>query len=100
MCRQESGGVARIMSAEEEIAAEESLSIYCKPVEFYNILQRRAIRNVTTSLMLVTSYFTSLFSCRFFSADFRRFLVLFVALVSSKMFALQNWRQAQKEVSF
>lgn len=44
MCRQESR--AR-MSAEEEIAAEESLSVYCKPVEFYNILQRRAIRNVS-----------------------------------------------------
>lgn len=42
MCRQES----RVhLSAEEEIAAEESLSIYCKPVELYNILQRRAIRN-------------------------------------------------------
>ncbi|GMN57798.1 hypothetical protein TIFTF001_026899 [Ficus carica] len=42
MCRQE----PRVrMSAEEEIAAEESLSVYCKPVEFYNILQRRAIRN-------------------------------------------------------
>ncbi|XP_027363152.1 polycomb group protein EMBRYONIC FLOWER 2 isoform X2 [Abrus precatorius] len=33
------------LSAEEELAAEESLSIYCKPVELYNILQRRAIRN-------------------------------------------------------
>ncbi|XP_057996201.1 polycomb group protein EMBRYONIC FLOWER 2 isoform X2 [Hevea brasiliensis] len=33
------------LSAEDEIAAEESLSIYCKPVELYNILQRRAIRN-------------------------------------------------------
>ncbi|KAL3521374.1 hypothetical protein ACH5RR_019523 [Cinchona calisaya] len=33
------------LSAEEEVAAEESLSIYCKPVELYNILQRRAIRN-------------------------------------------------------
>jgi len=43
MCRQDSH--VR-MSAEEEIAAEESLSIYCKPVELYNILQRRAIRNV------------------------------------------------------
>ncbi|KAM7504599.1 hypothetical protein LguiB_003503 [Lonicera macranthoides] len=44
MCRQDS----RVhLSAEEEIAAEESLSIYCKPVELYNILQRRAIRNVT-----------------------------------------------------
>ncbi|XP_041021484.1 polycomb group protein EMBRYONIC FLOWER 2-like isoform X1 [Juglans microcarpa x Juglans regia] len=42
MCRQDS----RVrMSAEEESAAEESLSIYCKPVELYNILQRRAIRN-------------------------------------------------------
>ncbi|KAB1204126.1 Polycomb group protein EMBRYONIC FLOWER 2, partial [Morella rubra] len=41
MCRQDS----RVrLSAEEEIAAEESLSIYCKPVELYNILQRRAIR--------------------------------------------------------
>ncbi|KAH1228900.1 Polycomb group protein EMBRYONIC FLOWER 2 [Glycine max] len=33
------------LSAEEELAAEESLSIYCKPVELYNILQRRAMRN-------------------------------------------------------
>ncbi|MBA0678468.1 hypothetical protein Goari_019812 [Gossypium aridum] len=39
MCREDS----RLhLSAEEEIAAEESLSIYCKPVELYNILQRRA----------------------------------------------------------
>ncbi|XP_028111748.1 polycomb group protein EMBRYONIC FLOWER 2-like isoform X3 [Camellia sinensis] len=42
MCRQDS----RVhLSVEEEVAAEESLSIYCKPVELYNILQRRAIRN-------------------------------------------------------
>ncbi|RVW28020.1 Polycomb group protein EMBRYONIC FLOWER 2 [Vitis vinifera] len=42
MCRQDS----RVhLSAEEEIAAEESLSIYCKPVELYNILQRRAVGN-------------------------------------------------------
>ncbi|XP_075649265.1 polycomb group protein EMBRYONIC FLOWER 2 isoform X1 [Castanea sativa] len=42
MCRQDS----RVrLSAEEEMEAEESLSIYCKPVELYNILQRRAIRN-------------------------------------------------------
>ncbi|GAB4825889.1 hypothetical protein Ancab_008756 [Ancistrocladus abbreviatus] len=42
MCRQDS----RVhLSAEEEIAAEESLSVYCKPVELYNILQRRAVRN-------------------------------------------------------
>ncbi|XP_077235314.1 VEFS-Box of polycomb protein [Tasmannia lanceolata] len=42
MCRQDS----RVhLSAEEAIAAEESLSIYCKPVELYNILQRRALHN-------------------------------------------------------
>ncbi|XP_050224157.1 polycomb group protein EMBRYONIC FLOWER 2 isoform X2 [Mercurialis annua] len=42
MCRED----ARLhLSEEEEMAAEESLSIYCKPVELYNILQRRAIRN-------------------------------------------------------
>ncbi|KAJ1395011.1 Polycomb protein, VEFS-Box [Sesbania bispinosa] len=33
------------LSAEEGHGADESLSIYCKPVELYNILQRRAIRN-------------------------------------------------------
>lgn len=44
MCCQDS---SLHLSAEEEIAAEESLSIYCKPVELYNILQRRAIKNVT-----------------------------------------------------
>lgn len=43
MCRHDSHGN---LSAEEEIAAEESLSIYCKPVELYNILQRRAAKNV------------------------------------------------------
>ncbi|PON83353.1 Polycomb protein, VEFS-Box [Trema orientale] len=55
MCRQESRGAR--MSAEEEMAAEESLSIYCKPVEFYNILQRRAIRNVTSSKLELVEVF-------------------------------------------
>ncbi|XP_042386272.1 polycomb group protein EMF2B-like isoform X1 [Zingiber officinale] len=42
ICRQQS----RVrLTAEEQIAAEESLSVYCKPVELYNILQRRAIQN-------------------------------------------------------
>ncbi|CAL9766860.1 unnamed protein product [Musa acuminata subsp. burmannicoides] len=42
MCRQQS----RVrLTPEEQLAAEESLSVYCKPVELYNILQRRAIRN-------------------------------------------------------
>lgn len=43
MCREDSHVY---LSAEDEIAAEESLSVYCKPVELYNILQRRAIKNV------------------------------------------------------
>lgn len=42
MCREDP---REHLSAEEQIAAEESLSIYCKPVELYNILQRRAVRN-------------------------------------------------------
>lgn len=49
MCRQDS----RVhLSSEEEIAAEESLSIYCKPVELYNILQRRAEGNVSVCLII------------------------------------------------
>lgn len=40
------------LSQEEQNAAEESLSVYCKPVEFYNILQRRAVKNVTHSIWL------------------------------------------------
>ncbi|OWM79428.1 hypothetical protein CDL15_Pgr022840 [Punica granatum] len=42
MCRQESHVH---LSAEEELAAEDSLSVYCKPVELYNILQRRTFKN-------------------------------------------------------
>lgn len=61
MCRQDS----RVrMSAEEEIAAEESLSIYCKPVELYNILQRRAIRNVAPpKIISIFAAFLSPFPC-------------------------------------
>jgi hypothetical protein len=47
MCREDArGGGGLHLTEEEEIAAEESLSIYCKPVELYNILQRRSIGNV------------------------------------------------------
>lgn len=42
MCRQEP---RVLLSPEEQIAAEETLSVYCKPVELYNILQRRAIKS-------------------------------------------------------
>lgn len=42
MCRPDS----RVrLSAEDAVAAEESLSAYCKPVELYNILERRAVQN-------------------------------------------------------
>lgn len=52
MCRQESHVH---LSAEEELAAEDSLAIYCKPVELYNILQRRAIKNVTALIYIIGS---------------------------------------------
>lgn len=54
MCRQDPRAQ---LSAEEQIAAEESLSIYCKPVELYNILQRRAVTNVTFFLVAALSQF-------------------------------------------
>lgn len=57
MCRQDPRAH---LSPEEQIAAEESLSIYCKPVELYNILQRRAVRNViffSYILLLIYFYF-------------------------------------------
>ncbi|XBI24565.1 hypothetical protein VPH35_049647 [Triticum aestivum] len=33
------------LSPDEQLAVEESSALYCKPVELYNIIQRRAIRN-------------------------------------------------------
>ncbi|KAD2805336.1 hypothetical protein E3N88_38713 [Mikania micrantha] len=52
MCRHE----ARVhLTHEEQAAAEESLSVYCKPVELYNILQRRAIRNVLDLIQISVS---------------------------------------------
>lgn len=45
MCRHQSWAH---LTAEEQLAAEESFSLYCKPVELYNILQRRSTRNVTS----------------------------------------------------
>ena len=40
------------LSPDEQLAAEESFALYCKPVELYNIIQRRAIRNVSSILIL------------------------------------------------
>ncbi|CAN6289466.1 unnamed protein product [Urochloa humidicola] len=42
MCLQHSR--ARL-SPDEQLAAEKSFALYCKPVELYNIIQRRAIKN-------------------------------------------------------
>lgn len=61
MCREDSRAH---LSAEEEIAAEESLTIYCKPVELYNILLRRAVDKVILTLA------SSLMLCLKFSYSF------------------------------
>jgi hypothetical protein len=55
MCLQQSR--ARL-SPEEERIAEESFALYCKPVELYNIIQRRAIKNVNIILQLFLISFT------------------------------------------
>jgi hypothetical protein len=54
MCLQHSR--ARL-SPDEELAAEESFALYCKPVELYNIIQRRAIKNVNVTLQLFLTLF-------------------------------------------
>ncbi|KAG2535180.1 hypothetical protein PVAP13_9NG098300 [Panicum virgatum] len=33
------------LSPDEQLAAEKSFALYCKPVELYNIIQRRAVKN-------------------------------------------------------
>lgn len=43
MCRQSS---SVHFPVEEAVSAEEGLLVYCKPVELYNILQRRAKHSV------------------------------------------------------
>ena len=40
------------LSPDEKLAAEKDLAQYCKPVELYNIIQRRAIKNVKSMLWL------------------------------------------------
>lgn len=48
------------LSEEEKMAAEESLEAYCKPVEFYNIIQRRAIKKV---LFFILTLYLSFQEC-------------------------------------
>lgn len=54
MCRQNSP-VHR--AREEEIVADESLLIYCKPVELYNILYRRGLHNVIYHTFFLLHWF-------------------------------------------
>jgi hypothetical protein len=49
MCRQQSRSR---LSSDEQLAAKESFALYCKPVELYNIIQRRAIKNVSFVIIL------------------------------------------------
>ncbi|WMV20061.1 hypothetical protein MTR67_013446 [Solanum verrucosum] len=91
MCRQDS---ATHLSAEEEIAAEESLSSYCKPVELYNILQRRAVRNVMY-LHEDAAFCLFVINANDFGVNFQ---VDVNAFLPSKMFTVQNSSKAQKEV--
>lgn len=64
MCREDGrgdgGGGGLHLTEEEENAAEESLSMYCKPVELYNILQRRAIGNVNIFTFYLIVFFSFL----------------------------------------
>jgi len=50
------------LSPEEKLAAEKDLALYCKPVELYNIMQRRAIKNVKSILQL-RSLLSTLLTC-------------------------------------
>lgn len=54
MCRHDS-------CAGEAVSIEESLLIYCKPVELYNILRPRALHNVSDSVS--HSVPAQIFSC-------------------------------------
>jgi hypothetical protein len=45
------------LSPDEKLAAEKDLAQYCKPVELYNIIQRRAIKNVKVHAAIVIPSF-------------------------------------------
>ncbi|QCD91516.1 polycomb protein SUZ12 [Vigna unguiculata] len=69
MCRQNS---LEHHSGEEEIAADESLLVYCKPVELYNILYRREWSidtNAVYYLVTVCVYVLFFYFCLPFLAD-------------------------------
>lgn len=45
-----------VLTPEEECEAEESLTAYCKPVELYNIIQRRNLKVVMPKLLMQLVY--------------------------------------------
>lgn len=102
MCHLESRGRP---SSQATIAAEESLSVYCKPVELYNILQRRALHNVIFFSNLSPQ--SVLDNCVMYIGYYLQEYPLkksinsytFVsAILYSKMFALQHRGEAQEKV--
>ena len=76
MCREDGrgAGAGLHLTEEEEIAAEESLSMYCKPVELYNILQRRAIGNVIIFTFYLIVFFFYVVICFAFLIEYTFFL--------------------------
>lgn len=99
MCRQQSWGP---LTAEESLAAEESLTIYCKPVELYNILQRRALRNVKFLFCWIHELYSSrtlLFSVPFSSyfCNHQMYVILYVLCCShcfSKDACITRYKQS------
>lgn len=72
MCHQSS---CTHLSAEEAISAEERLLLYCKPVELYNILHRRAQHNVISCILFVAGN-TNIVVFFFYDNFFLGFIVL------------------------
>ncbi|XBI59636.1 hypothetical protein VPH35_040666 [Triticum aestivum] len=44
------------LSPNEQLAAEETFKLYCKPVELYYVIQKRALDNVFICLLLICSF--------------------------------------------
>lgn len=75
MCRQNSPVHP---SGEEEIAADESLLIYCKPVELYNILYRRSLHNVILACIFFSCCIDFVRCCDYSNLKFTLILFLFL----------------------
>ena len=96
------------LSPDEKLAAERDLALYCKPVELYNIIQRRAVKNVKFILQLC-SLLSTLYTWPCLLCSNRNHYVQliwdtndgslnFAAPFYSKMPSLQYTREEEKEV--